>query len=71
MNNVSRGRRYAKRWRRYQDRMDRLACGQENWFMGREYGGAIDAYWRVRRHELISRGVPSTNLTPVRRHAFL
>jgi hypothetical protein len=51
--------------------MDRLACGQENWFMGREYGGAIDAYWRVRRHELISRGVPSTNLTPVRRHAFL
>lgn len=60
--NMSRKRRYALRWIRYQRRCDVMSNGPELWFLGKDYGGMWDARWKVRRRKLINRGVRGLTL---------
>jgi hypothetical protein len=51
--NHNRARRYARRWRRYQQRSDFLTYGRENYFFGKEYDGGWLASWQVYRRALL------------------
>lgn len=63
----NRRRRYALRWRKYQQRSDFLTFGPDLWFKGKEYDGQWKAHWAVRRHQVINMGVPSSELSTVRK----
>jgi hypothetical protein len=63
VNNVSRARRYYLRWERYQRRCDVLGYGRDEWFMGRDYDARWDVRWKLKRHQMINKGVPSQELT--------
>jgi hypothetical protein len=52
--NHNRARRYARRWRRYQERSDALCYSREDWFKGYEYPGNWLASWTLRRRALLA-----------------
>lgn len=54
--NLNRMRRYATKWRRYQQRSDFLTYGKERYFYGYEYPGWSLSAWAVRRTELARQG---------------
>lgn len=59
----NRKRRYQHRWEQYQKRCDLLVFGPDEWFRGRDYDAYWDARWKIKRHNLINRGISSRELS--------